>query len=127
MCSGSAARSHMTGPAEICRGPDNPSLRDLRRQVDDAAVDHFVADFLDLLDDRLTGLHELLLTQRTEEAVTALLSIETSGLMVGANQLAAAAAILRRSLAAGNVHRVETLFAQVIAASEHTKAMLNGR
>lgn len=118
----------MNGPAGVCgRGADNPSLRDLRGQVDDAAVDHFVADFLDLLDDRLTGLRELLVAERTEDAITALLSIETSGLMVGANQLAAAAAVLRRSLAAGNHHRVEPLLAQVVAASENTKAMLRGR
>lgn len=118
----------MNGPADLCgRGADNPSLRDLRRQVDDAAVDHFVADFLDLLDDRLAGLHELLAAERTEDAITALLSIETSGLMVGANQLAAAAAILRRALAAGETHRVTELLAQVITASVSTKEMLNDR
>ena len=78
---------------------DHRTLRNLRDELgDDAAVDHFVADFLGLLDRRLGTIRELIRTRRTESLVTALLTVETSSLMVGADELAGSAARLRRAI-----------------------------
>ena len=109
-------------------GGENPSLVELRREVnDDTVVDHFVADFLELLDDRLIGVARLLGSRQDEDAVTALLTIETSSLMVGANQLAATAAKLRRSVSAGDTAQVSGQFDELRTATERAKAMLSGR
>lgn len=94
---------------------------------DDTVVDHFVADFLGFLDDRLTGVARLLSGGQVEDAVTALLTIETSSLMVGANQLADAATILRRALSTGETERIDALHGELTAASERAKVMLSGR
>lgn len=95
----SAAPSDWDGLAGRPRtGADNPALRQLRADLgDDSAVDHFVADFVGLLDDRLAGLHHLLARRRIEAVVTALLTIETSSVMVGADRLAAGAKELREA------------------------------
>jgi hypothetical protein len=107
---------------------ENPSLQALRREVnDDRVVDHFVADFLELLDDRLIGLARLLSSRQNEDAVTALLTIETSSLMVGANLLADTAATLRRTVTAGDTAQVPVQFDQLRTATERAKAMLTGR
>jgi len=126
MCFGAAQWPVMTGPAgRPGADGENPSLQELRRDVnDDAVVDHFVADFLELLDERLLGLERLLQRHRIEDSVTALLTIETSSLMVGAHDLAATAATLRRAVGSADVHIVPGLYDELLAASERTKAML---
>ncbi len=106
----------------------NPSLEQLRRDLnDDVAVDNFVADFLDLLDIRLTGLQRLLQRGRIEDAVTALLTIETSGLMVGADDLADAAAELRRAVGVANTARVPALLERLTEVCEQTKRRFGRR
>ncbi len=106
---------------------ENSSLQQLRQELnDDAAVDHFVADFLDLLDDRLTGLDRFMQRSRIEDTVTALLTIETSGLMVGARELAAIAAELRRAVGDADTRHSAALLLQLHEAGEQTKRLLGG-
>ncbi|MGI8767977.1 MAG: hypothetical protein ACR2I1_02580 [Propionibacteriaceae bacterium] len=110
-----------------CCPAKNPSLQALRRELnDDAAVDHFVTDFLDLLDERLVSLEQLLRQNRIEATVTALLTIETSGQMVGAADLAAAAANLRTAVSAADARNVPDLYAELLVASAQTQAMFTG-
>lgn len=109
-----------------CR-PENPILRVLRQQVaDDAVVDQFIADFLALLDDRMLGLRQLLDAGRAEDSVTRLLSIETSSAMVGAEELAEAAAALIRVLDGGASDQVDDTYGELLRAAERARRVLSG-
>lgn len=120
----SVPRDDASGSQPLLPGVENPSLQALRRELnDDAAVDHFVTDFLDLLDERLVSLEQLLRQNRIEATVTALLTIETSGQMVGAADLAAAAANLRTAVSAADARHVPDLYGELLVASAQTQAM----
>lgn len=85
--------------AEPPNGIENSALRELRQELqNDAAVDRFVTDFLALLDHRLTELDRLVGQVRHQDAATVLLTIQTSSQMIGAHELAMAAADLRQAL-----------------------------
>lgn len=104
---------------------ETAALRRLREELqDDAAADRFVADFLELLDRRLVEVDRLVGRARTrEDAITALLTIETSGRMIGADELVAAATALRLSLSDDGPTVTTELVRRVHTAGESTKRM----
>ena len=61
----------------------------------------FRRDYLDLLDDRVARIRQLLSDRLTEEARVALLSLESSSAMVGADRLTAVSRRLRSVLGEG--------------------------
>ncbi len=83
---------------------------------DDDVVDLFVADFFAALTDRIRDVAGLLVENRTEACVTVLFTLETSGAMVGADELARAAAALRRAVSGGDGPRIGQLYASLVAA-----------
>ncbi|MGI8457696.1 MAG: hypothetical protein ACR2LI_06255 [Propionibacteriaceae bacterium] len=105
---------------------DNSAIRRLRDELgDDAAVDHFVTDFLTLLDDRLRSLHVLISQRRLEDSVTALLTIETSSLMIGADELASAATKLRLVVSEQRSDPLTPLLVELEDAAAQTKRDLS--
>ncbi len=105
---------------------DNSTIRRLRDELgNDAAVDHFVTDFLALLDDRLSSLRGLISRRRVEDSVTALLTIETSSLMIGADELATAATRLRLVVSEQRAEPLTPLLAELDDAATQTKRDLS--
>lgn len=81
---------------------------------DDVVVDLFVADFLAALANRIRDVGGLLSENRTEACVTALFTLETSGAMIGADELTRAAAALRRAVSDGDGPRIGQLYASLV-------------
>jgi HPt (histidine-containing phosphotransfer) domain-containing protein len=85
-------------------GPITPirstQLSELANEVghDTGIVERFVMDFLKLLDQRLAAVNEALADADDEGAITVLRSLETTGAMLGAPELADATAALRRAV-----------------------------
>ncbi|MFT4225495.1 hypothetical protein [Micropruina sp.] len=103
----------------------NVALDDLRDQLDDdAAVERFRQNYLELLEQRIQEIARTIREGRSDEAVTRLLTLETSSHMVGADELSLRAAALR--LAVG--HRqpdVGVLFAELARAASVTRELLS--
>jgi hypothetical protein len=75
-------------------------LGELANEVghDTGIVERFVVDFLTLLDQRLAAVREALADCDTDGAVTVLRSLETTGAMLGAEDLVAATTALRQAV-----------------------------
>lgn len=114
-------------PDPLPRSPGSPNLalQKLRDDLDDdGAVDRIVGDFLAILDQRVRGLEQLLRTGEPDDAVTALLTLETSGLMVGATELARTAVRLRGAVVEGRTGAFDSLFERLVVAAARTKIVL---
>lgn len=103
----------------------NGALDDLRDQLDDdAAVERFRRNYLELLERRIEEIARSIRVGRTDESVTRLLTLETSSHMVGADELSLRAAALR--LAVG--HRqpdTGVLLAELVRAASATRELLS--
>jgi hypothetical protein len=86
----------------------SPELVALASEVghDQAIVDRFVLDFLSLLDERLHRIASHLAARDDAAATVALLSLETTGAMIGAADLVSSVAQLRSAV---NEHRRDEL------------------
>ena len=75
-------------------------LSELANEVghDTGIVERFVVDFLTLLDQRLAAVTEALAESDNDGAITVLRSLETTGAMLGANDLVEATTALRRAV-----------------------------
>ncbi len=103
----------------------NVALDDLRDQLDDdAAVERFRQNYLELLEQRIQEIARTIREGRSDESVTRLLTLETSSHMVGADELSLRAAALR--LAVGH-HQpdVGVLFAELARAASVTRELLS--
>lgn len=101
------------------------ALDDLRDQLDDdAAVERFRENFLELLEQRIAEIARSIRTGHADESVTRLLTLETSSHMVGADELSLRAAALR--LAVGH-HQPNTgvLFAELTRAASAARELLS--
>ncbi len=85
-------------------GPITPirstQLGELANEVghDTGIVERFVIDFLTLLDQRLAAVTEALAESDNDGAITVLRSLETTGAMLGAQDLVTATTELRRAV-----------------------------
>ncbi len=103
----------------------NGALDDLREQLhDDAAVERFRQNYLELLEQRIQEIARSIRVGHTDESVTRLLTLETSSHMVGADELSLRAAALR--LAVGH-HQPDTgvLFAELSRAAAAARDLLS--
>jgi hypothetical protein len=94
----------------------------------EAAMDRFVADYLQLLDGRLDTIRRCLDDSDIEGARVAVMSLESSSLMLGGASLAACLGELRGQLDLGPTPQLYALMALVeAAASEFRHDLLAGR
>lgn len=112
----------MQGPS---RGrPRNQVLDELRDQLnDDGAVDQFVTDFLALLDARVCSVGASLRAGALSDCAVVLLTLETSSRMIGASQLAEAAAHLRGALNDQD-DRTNALYVDLVTAGDQARQAL---
>jgi hypothetical protein len=82
-----------------------------------AAMDRFVADYLQLLDGRLDAIRRCLADSDIEGARVAVLSLESSSVMLGGGPLAARLAELRAQLDLGTAPQRNALLALVETAA----------
>jgi hypothetical protein len=75
-------------------------LGDLANEVghDTGIVERFIVDFLTLLDQRLAAVVEAIADSDDDGAVTVLRSLETTGAMLGADELVETTTALRRAV-----------------------------
>lgn len=121
-----AARRVPTGTGNAA--PDAASteraVSELRAQIeDDAAVDRFVDDFLNLLGQRVQRVCTDVAAGRIDEAQVTLLSLQAVGGMLGAETLCSVTDHLQSALAAG-VPEPGPLLNQLIAAADVTSQAL---
>jgi len=90
----------------------------------DAMMARFVHDYLELLDHRVSSIRNHLEQRNFMTAHVALLSLESTSVMVGAGQLAQAAGRLREAVELGERDTVPALLAVVSTEAEHTRVEL---
>jgi len=91
----------------------------------DAMMARFVHDYLELLDHRLSSIRNHLEQRNFMTAHVALLSLESTSVMVGADGLALAAGRLREAVERGERDTVPTLLADVTTEAERTRQTLD--
>jgi hypothetical protein len=87
----------------------------------DAMMARFVHDYLELLDHRLSSIRNHLEQRNFMTAHVALLSLESTSVMVGAGRLAQAAGQLREAVEQGERDAVPDLLTVVDAEAERTR------
>ena len=87
----------------------------------DAMMARFVHDYLELLDHRLSSIRSHLEQRNFMTAHVALLSLESTSVMVGASGLAGAAGRLREAVEQGERNTVAALLADVTMEAERTR------
>ncbi|MGI3782690.1 MAG: hypothetical protein ACRYG2_18155 [Janthinobacterium lividum] len=92
----------------------------------DAMMARFVRDYLELLDHRVSSIRSHLEQRNFMTAHVALLSLESTSVMVGAGALARAAGRLREAVEQGERDTVPALLADVSVAAERTRTELAG-
>ena len=90
----------------------------------DAMMARFVHDYLELLDHRVSSIRHHLEQRNFMTAHVALLSLESTSVMVGAPNLADAAGRLREAVEAGERDTVGALVDEVSAEAEVTRRAL---
>jgi hypothetical protein len=90
----------------------------------DAMMVRFVHDYLELLDHRVSSIRNHLEERNFLTAHVALLSLESTSVMVGAAELAQAAGRLREAVEQGERDTVPALLAVVSAEAERTRDAL---
>lgn len=90
----------------------------------DAMMARFVHDYLELLDHRVSSIRSHLEQRNFMTAHVALLSLESTSVMVGADALAHAAGRLREAVEQGDRDTVPALLADVSAEAEQTRRAL---
>ena len=117
------------GSVLASRGAPGPTVAALRQLASDVGndftiVDQFVADYLGLLDQRLTGLARLLQGGQDVETIRVwILSLETASAMIGAHDVVAAARELRKAI--GDQRSVvDSAYAQLQLAVEEVQSSL---
>jgi succinate dehydrogenase flavin-adding protein (antitoxin of CptAB toxin-antitoxin module) len=106
--------------------PATPFLARLYRELgeDDTILDRFVRDYLNLLDERLSDIRRFLKTDDLEAAGVALMSLETTSAMLGAEAVLPAVARLRQVVAAGRTEEFSAHYATMLAALQALRAEL---
>ncbi|GAB2594968.1 hypothetical protein [Microlunatus antarcticus] len=92
----------------------------------DAMMARFVHDYLELLDHRVASIRSHLEQRNFMTAHVALLSLESTSVMVGATVLAQAAGRLREAVEQGDRDTVPSLLADVTVEAERTRNDLVG-
>lgn len=92
----------------------------------DAMMARFVRDYLELLDHRVSSIRHHLEQRNFMTAHVALLSLESTSVMVGAGRLAQAAGQLREAVEQGERETVPALLAEVTAEAGRTRHELTG-
>ena len=92
----------------------------------DAMMARFVHDYLELLDHRVSSIRSHLEQRNFMTAHVALLSLESTSVMVGAEGLAQAAGQLREAVERGDRDGVPALLAVVGDEAERTREELGG-
>ena len=90
----------------------------------DAMMARFVHDYLELLEHRVSSIRHHLDQRNFMTAHVALLSLESTSVMVGADDLADAAGALREAVEKGERDVVGELLAEVSAEAERTRQVL---
>ena len=90
----------------------------------DAMMARFVHDYLELLDHRVSSIRHHLDQRNFMTAHVALLSLESTSVMVGAERLACAAGRLREAVEEGERDEVDELLAEVVGEAERTRDQL---
>ena len=90
----------------------------------DAMMARFVHDYLELLDHRVSSIRHHLDQRNFMTAHVALLSLESTSVMVGAERLACAAGRLREAVEEGERDEVDELLAEVAGEAERTREQL---
>lgn len=90
----------------------------------DAMMVRFVHDYLELLDHRVSSIRHHLEQRNFMTAHVALLSLESTSVMVGADDLAGAAGALREAVEKGERDAVAGLMADVGDEAERTRHAL---
>jgi hypothetical protein len=90
----------------------------------DAMMARFVHDYLELLDHRVSSIRSHLDQRNFMTAHVALLSLESTSVMVGADELAQAAGRLREAVEQGERDTVPSLLALVSTEAERTRRAL---
>ena len=90
----------------------------------DAMMARFVHDYLELLDHRVSSIRSHLEQRNFMTAHVALLSLESTSVMVGADELAQAAGRLREAVEQGDRDTVPALLVEVGAEAERTRQEL---
>jgi hypothetical protein len=100
-------------------------LGDLANEVghDTGIVERFVVDFLTLLDQRLAAVTEALADSDSDGAITVLRSLETTGAMLGADELVDATTALRNAVR-GDPGRVDERLLAFLAQAEALRVRL---
>ena len=93
----------------------------------DAMMARFVHDYLELLDHRVASIRNHLEQRNFMTAHVALLSLESTSVMVGAGALAAAAGRLREAVEQGERDTVDELLEQVGDEAVRTREELRAR
>jgi len=82
----------------------------------------FRQDYLDLLEGRVSTIERLVTARQVEPARVALLSLESSSAMVGADELARVAKRLRGALAEGPGSGLEPLMARLVTEADAVRS-----
>lgn len=90
----------------------------------DAMMTRFVHDYLELLDHRLSSIRHHLEHRNFMTAHVALLSLESTSVMVGAGPLAVAAGRLREAVEKGEREEVAALLSEVVAEADRARLVL---
>lgn len=91
-------------------------------------IDQFVADYLGLLDSRLSGLRVLLAADESPEVIrVSVLSLETTSAMLGAADVVAAARALRQAVGSQRRFDAELLWDRLREAAEAFRQTLVGQ
>lgn len=96
---------------------DAGALAQIRLDVGDEVTDRLVTDFLDRVEGRVARLGALLRAGPADDAITVLLSLETTGRMVGASELAAACAQARAALGQNQQDDIELHYHRIMRAA----------
>lgn len=92
----------------------------------DAMMARFVHDYLELLDHRVSSIRNHLEQRNFMTAHVALLSLESTSVMVGAGGLAQAAGRLREAVEQGERDTITELLTEVSTEADHTRHTLAG-
>ncbi|SEQ09517.1 hypothetical protein [Microlunatus flavus] len=90
----------------------------------DAMMARFVHDYLELLDHRVSSIRHHLDQRNYMTAHVALLSLESTSVMVGAGELAGAAGALREAVEKGERDEVGALLAEVTTEADRARDSL---
>lgn len=91
---------------------------------DDAIMARFVRDYLELLDHRVDSIQHHLATGNFLTAHVALLSLESTSVMVGATELAQVAGRMRVAVEQGDRAAMPDLVTEMAAAAAQTRVQL---